>query len=259
MQHLRLAIERARAEAAPARPGVSASATGAWEALPQLALDPDLLAREGVVTWSRSDPAHRAFDLLRSRLVHLARERGWRRIGIAAPDFGCGASVVAANLALGLARRTSRRALLMDLHPGRPGLARCLGQEDGCGDLAAWLAGGTQLAAPFLRLGANLALGLAAGACEDGVDRLEAVQRNGRLDAIAAALAAEVTLCDLAPLLASDEGAAALPLVDAVLLVAEAGRTTAAEIEACRRLLGEETGFAGVVLNRCGGRGRRGG
>lgn len=261
MQHLRLAIEKSRAER-PSRMGTSGAAArvpGTWEALPQIGLDPELLARRQIVSWERSDPAHQAFDLLRSRLLQTMREHGWRRVGISAPGSGCGATVVAANLALGLARRSSRRTLLLDLHLGAPGLARCLGQEDEPRALAAWLAGEAPLTGQFVRLGANLAVGLGTEPAEDGAARLEAALRNARLDAMAAALGAEVTICDLAPMLTSDEAAAALPLVDCVLLVAEAGRTTAEEIRTCRRLLGDNTGFAGVVLNRCGGRRRPGG
>lgn len=261
MQHLRLAMEKSRTEQRT-RPPLSerprSVQAGAWEALEQITLDPAHLARNRIVAWERADPANRAFDLLRIQLLQRMRENGWKRVGVTSPHPGGGATVVAANLALGLARRSQRRALLLDLNLGAPGLAAALGQDEIRRDIGGWLSGEAGFKGHFARLGANLALGLASGPVDNGGVCLEAAQRNGRLDAIAAALAAEVTICDLAPALASDEAAAAFPMLDCVLVVAEAGRTSAEDIRACCRLLGDEAAFAGVLLNRSADAPRRG-
>lgn len=258
MQQLRAAIEKARS-AAP--PGSAARrdppSPGLWESLRQVSLDPELLASERIVSWQRAEPAHRVFDQLRGRVLQVMRIRGWRRIGIAAPTPGCGATTTAVNLALSLARRSSRRVLLLDLAVGAPGISRCLGQEVG-GSFADWLSGEAPVNDHFLRLGLNLALGIGSEPVEDGAMSLEDPECAARLGAITAALAPDVEILDLAPLLGTEEGVAALRLVDGVVVVASAGRTTAEELAECRRLVGEES-FAGVVLNRCDDRAAAGG
>ena len=62
-------------------------------------------------------------------------------------------------------------------------------------------------------------------------------------------------LFDLPPVLGYDDFSAFLPRVDAVLLVADATRTTAAHIAACEDVINGHSQLLGVVLNRA----RRGG
>ena len=88
------------------------SATGPdedWEALSRFALDPRHLARNRVISAGRTDPAHVAFNVLRTRILRALKARGWSRIGITSPSQGCGKTFVASNLALSLSRQASCR------------------------------------------------------------------------------------------------------------------------------------------------------
>ncbi len=48
-----------------------------WANLPTLATDAKLLSRNRVVTAHRSDPAHVAFDMLRTSLLQITRQNQW--------------------------------------------------------------------------------------------------------------------------------------------------------------------------------------
>jgi MinD-like ATPase involved in chromosome partitioning or flagellar assembly len=61
----------------------------------------------------------------------------------------------------------------------------------------------------------------------------------------------DVLICDLPPMLASDDVAAFLPNVDCVILVVEAEADTLGQVDACERELAAQTNVLGVVLNKC--------
>jgi protein-tyrosine kinase len=80
-----------------------------------------------------------------------------------------------------------------------------------------------------------------------------------RLDAMCAALDPDVVLFDLPPLLGRDDATGFLPQVDGILLIADATRTTAAQIAECEALFKGSTRLFGVVLNRAADAAGRGG
>ena len=61
----------------------------------------------------------------------------------------------------------------------------------------------------------------------------------------------DILILDMPAMLGSDEVLACLPLVDCVLLVAEAERTSFGEVDLCERELAARTNLLGVVLNKC--------
>ena len=116
------------------REGETAEPSGAdaaWERLRTVTLDRRHLTRHRVIAADRVDPAHVAFDVLRTRLLQTLRARGWRRVAITSPTQGCGKTFVAANLAFSLSRRASCRTVLLDLDLRIPSLAAVLGVAPG--------------------------------------------------------------------------------------------------------------------------------
>lgn len=220
-----------------------------WEVLGRVELDPRRLARNRVISAGRTDPAHVSFDLLRTRMLQALRARGWSRVGITSPSPGCGKTFVTANLALSLARRPSCRALVMDMDLRIPNLANVLG-IDAPGEMRGFLAGTRSIERHFRRLAPNLAAGLNATPARDSAELLQEPATVAALDAVQAALRPDVTLYDLPPALVCDDVLAFLPRVDAVLLVAGGGTTTAEEIRACERLFGDQAPLLGVILNK---------
>jgi protein-tyrosine kinase len=222
-----------------------------WQALRLLApgVRKHFLGRAPLVNFFRADPAARAFDVLRTRLLQTLRSNGWRRIAIAAPTQGCGSTFTAVNLAQSLARIPGSRTILMDLNQRTPGVAAALGVQ-GSGDMRGFLNGRVALSRHLVRTGDTLALGLANGVGENTAELLHDVRSGEVLERMSAALRPDVVLYDLPPMLAHDDLAAFLPQVDGVLLVADGTKTLASHIAGCEQILQGQTRLLGVILNR---------
>lgn len=236
---------------APHDPGVS------WARLPAVAADPGALAASGLgAPQGPPGPAAAHFDLLRTRMLRALAERGWRRVIVTAPTRGCGTSLVAAGLALSLARLPEQRSVLLDLELRAPGLARLLGIA-APGPIAPMLQGDAAPGDHLLRIGTNLALGLSDSAVAEAPALLHGAAMAHALDAIAHGYEPDAMLFDMPPMLACDDVLALLPRTDCVLIVADATRTTAADLRACEAMLEGRAPILGVVLNRAEDTARR--
>jgi protein-tyrosine kinase len=240
--------EGARQDERQARASASAAADP-WLALDEITLDPRALLRERIVTRDKSDPAHIAFDALRTRLLKALRDNRWSRVAITSPTKGCGKTMVSCNLAFSLARQPETRCMLIDLDLRLPQLADRLGQRDGPG-IEPYLLGEVAPRDYFRRAGANLAIGLNTARVWNAAELVQSRRVAATLAASLELYRPTVVIFDLPPMLTSDDVLAFLPNVDGVLLVAAAGETRAAEIEECERLMAEHTNFLGVVLNK---------
>ncbi len=219
-----------------------------WDSLTPITLDPEILARNGLFPEAGQTPVTAQFDILRTRLLQAMAERGWTRIAVTSPTHGCGKSLVAGNLALSLARVPSTRTVLLDLELRHPDLARLMGVK--AGTLREVLSGEQPLESHLRRVGTNLALALNMEPVPKAAETLLAPQTAETLRAVVDHLAPSVVVLDLPPALGSDDVISVLPHVDAVLLVADATRTTAEDIRSCERLFDGRTTLMGVILNR---------
>ena len=219
-----------------------------WDSLTAVRLDPAILAGNGLFPEPDGHTVTSQFDMLRTRLLQAMQERGWTRIAVTSPTHGCGKSLVAGNLALSLARVPSCRTVLLDLELRHPDLARLTGIQ--AGPLREVLAGDQPLESHLRRVGSNLALALNGEPVANSAETLLAPQTAETLRAVADHLAPTIMVLDLPPALGSDDVISVLPQVDAVLLVADATRTTAEDIRSCERLFEGRTTLMGVILNR---------
>lgn len=228
------------------------SVAAAWEALEPVELDLAHLERHRIITHDRHDPAHVAFDVLRTRLLQALLKHGWTRVGITSPDKGCGKTFVASNLALSLSRQRDSRTVLMDLDLRAPGLSRALGVRRA--EPVSWFLHGDVPAAKYLRrIGRNLALGLNGERVRDAAEVLLAPESAIALDTIRDTLAPDVVIYDLPPMLTSDDVLGFLPQLDCVLLIVGGGHTRPEQVTECERLLIDQTHLLGILLNRAEG------
>ncbi|MEX0304281.1 MAG: CpsD/CapB family tyrosine-protein kinase [Leisingera sp.] len=263
-------FRRRRAPAAAAAPAVSAADSGPvaapaaagpaqlpatlpepWDRIRQLPFDTGAQekARLPLVSRFRSDPAAKSFDLLRTRLLHTLKARGWKRVAVTAPSAGCGATFAAVNLALSLARVPGSRNILMDLNFRRPGVARALGMQPH-GDLAGFLSGSVPMEDQLLRPMPSLAVGLNGAGDQDAAELLHGRSCAEVLDDMMLRSGADTAIFDLPPVLEYDDTAALLPQVDGVLIISDGTATTASQLAACEKMLAGHTQLLGVVLNR---------
>ncbi|MDQ0322179.1 Mrp family chromosome partitioning ATPase [Pararhizobium capsulatum DSM 1112] len=222
----------------------------AWGSLEPLLIDHRMMASNCIITADRSDPAHNAFDILRTRVLQTLRQNGWTSIAITSPTRGCGKSVVALNLAFSLAHQRDCRTVLLDLNLQHPSIARLAGMTDPA-SMEAFLKREVDVHDLLQRYGDNLAIGANSRAVHFSAELLQ----NGETAKVMADLRdrmkPDVLLFDMTSMLPSDDVTAFLPNVDGVIIVASAEKTTFEELETCERELAERTNVLGVVLNRC--------
>ena len=232
-----------------APPAAADAADAAWAGLMEFRPNAKHLERNRVVSLTGGSAAV-PFDSLRTRLLYLMRDKGWKRIAVTSPAPGCGKSIVALNLALSLARLADVRTLLIDTDMRRPALLRLLGAS-AHHQIAEVLAGKSAPEEHLLRIGANLAVGTNRMPVTHTAELLQSPAVAGALDRIEATFQPDLMIFDLPPMQVSDDTMAALGLVDCVLIVAAAESTMVQEIDRCERELAARTNIAGVILNKC--------
>ncbi len=263
MERIQAAIQKAKeargeVEPAPAaRPAAASAAatrvTGpgeAWAALPEFDPDPARMERARVVTYADVDPAHAVFDMMRTKVLRSLKGQGRSALGITSPTLGCGKTTVAMNLAFSLAHQSDLRVVLADVDLRRPSVSEELGLP-GERSMAAFLQGGASLGETFVRAGANLAIGGSTTPSRQSGDLFLSAVAGRALAGMRAALAPDVILYDLPPMLANDDAMAFLPHLDAVLLIAGAEKSRLDEVDRCEHELAESGKLLGVVLNMC--------
>lgn len=242
----RLRLDRSQIEQTPVN---EADQIARWGSLRRLRLDAATLPRNHLHVDSDDSDIVARFDFLRTMVSGAMQEHGILRLGVCGTTAGCGASFVAANLALAMARRPSSRIMLADMNLRQPELAQLFGTT-APGPLGDVLAG-RQPAPDQLRLARdNLALLLNSQPVQNSAELLQEASTGQALREIRDHYGPTAEIYDMAPLLDGDQGLSLLPELDGVLLVADGTVTTAADMKAADRILQGRTRLVGLVLNR---------
>lgn len=237
-------------DGARAAPPLATAMLPLWQHLAPITLDGARLARNHILLNTGLDAASSALDMMRTKSAITLRDNKWITLAIASPTRGCGATTVAANLALGLARQPDTRVLLMDLNLRRPRLAALFGIEARY-NIETLLNGTNTLQRGLVRYRHNLAIAPNSLPIGCSSELLQARSTRAIFDDLRDQLAPNVIILDLPPMLESDDLLVSLPLLDCVMLVAGAGISSLGEIDICERELVARTNLLGVVLNQC--------
>jgi len=221
-----------------------------WDDLTKIELDPKALEANRVISHSKSDPAHVPVDILRTKLLKEIRSHSWKRVAITSPTAGCGKTFMATNLACSLARQPTLRTMLIDYDLRKPQVESYVGSTERK-SLERFLTGEEAVQDYFFLAGQNLVLGLNSYPIKNSSELIHDEKTKSILSGAIEALAPDVVILDLPPLLTTDDVLAFVSNVDCVILVVAAGETTADEIDECERQLSKLTTFLGVVLNKC--------
>jgi protein-tyrosine kinase len=219
-----------------------------WQALKQASLSRRQLDRSLLVA-KDGGPNSAPFDMLRTKVLHLMRTNGWRRIGITSPLMGCGKSTIALNLAFSFARNPEMRIMLVDADLRRPSIATMLGITPSA-SLFSVLAGRVAFEGCALAFGPNLCFATNGRAHRSPSELLQLNQVAEELDRIDADYEPDVMLFDLAPILQTDDALTVLQRLDAVIIVAAAEVTSIKELDQCEADVAANTNVLGVVLNK---------
>jgi Mrp family chromosome partitioning ATPase len=242
----------------PTAPAIGSTPAPAdiWAQLGSIPVDPAHLERNLIITAGRHDPAHGAFDVLRTRLMQTLYENDWKRVAITSPTRDCGKTFTAVNLAISLSRYETNRTVLMDMDMRNPSLAQVIGAPDP-GSMGNFLQGNADPSTFFKRLGrnalnigANLAVGLNNRIEPYAAELIQDPHADAAFARMMQEMDPDVVLYDLPPALAYDDVIAFKKHFDGILMVIGGGATKAEEIHEAMRRIGEDVPLLGVVLNQ---------
>lgn len=262
MDQIGRAVARAKAEAptehfsvkevSPRPPLVHGSALFDPDAA-VLSLNPRTLESNRIVSWNKRDQRTPAFDILRTKVLKVMKERGWSTLAITSPTQDCGKTTVAVNLAFSMAHQMPSEVVLADLDLRQPQIGAYLGIE-GEGDLSAFLEGRGPLTSYLVSAG-----GAQLRVVPNLGDRHNATEilAKPRVEQFFGELKRNSGNCigvfDLPPLMVTDDALAVLPRVDCALIVIGERVSRKPEVNEALSLM-SGTNLLGVVLNRSRGR-----
>jgi capsular exopolysaccharide synthesis family protein len=266
MDHIRQAIERAKAPGAPdtllqqqngspilqnsqvARAGTAGEPKSAGKAI---TLDGARLEDNRIISHDIANPLSRSFDMLRTQVLQTMDMNSWPLLGVTSPTPGCGKSVISINLALSIARQQERSVLLVDFDLQKPQIANHLGLKCDQGVMSV-LEGRTDLSSAIIqaRIRNQQFLVLPCEtATPNSSEWMASRQMSALMEEIKQQFKSWTVILDLPPILTSDDVISILPQINSVLFVVAAGSTTASEIKECNKHL-EATPVVRVVLNK---------
>ena len=206
--------------------------------------------RQLVHGFDSRNASSRSFNLIRSKLVALQRDKGWRTLGIVSATPNVGKSFVSANLAAAMSRDPRFQAYLMDLDLRRGTIRNIFGIETDEGiveylerpDFGELLTG-------FIPQGQELIILPTIARMVPSAELLASDRATALFRAMRNSDPRNFFICDLPPVFANDDAAIIMEALDGYVIVAQDGKTTRREIEAAVDMLGHER-LAGVVLNK---------
>lgn len=227
-----------------------------WDQLGPMPVQTKQLARNLIITASRKNPVHAAFDVLRTRLIQALSDNGWKRVAITSPTRDCGKTFVSVNLAVALSRYENCRTVMLDLDMRNPSVAKTLGLRD-VGSMGDYLRGDIAARDHFfkfdenkMKIGDNLAIAMNDRIEPYASELMQQPETIERLREMEEQLRPDVVLFDLPPALAHDDVIAFKGSFDGVLIVIDGTRTSGSEVREVMRRLGDSVPLLGVVLNK---------
>ena len=212
-------------------------------------LDTKRIARNRVIATHSGTPASAAYKVLRTQVLHRMRSRGWNAIAVTSSAPNEGKTLTAINLAIGLAQEPNHTAMLADFDLRNPSVLSCLGLEAEYG-VVDHLLRDIPLSEVLINPGIDgLVVAPGTERVPNSSELLASPQTVAFVQELRARYPSRMLVFDLPPLLSADDALAFSPLIDAVLLVVEEGRTERSALRHSLSVLGD-TPIIGTVLNK---------
>jgi protein-tyrosine kinase len=192
----------------------------------------------------------RSFNLIRSKLVALHREHGWRTIGIVSATPSVGKSFVSANLAAAMSRDPRFQTYLVDFDLRRGTIKDIFGIHTEH-SMVEYLdqPQSSEMLTGFVPQGQELIIVPSVPGPVHSAELLASERATSLFGEMQNSDPRNFFICDLPPVFANDDAAIILETLDGYVVVAQDGKTTQREISATVEMLGQEC-FIGVVLNK---------
>jgi capsular exopolysaccharide synthesis family protein len=212
-------------------------------------LKPEHLEKHRIFAFNKNDPTSVSFDVLRTQVLQKMEENGWRTLAITSPTPAVGKTVIGINLAMSIAQKTDKTALLVDFDLRHPRMGSYLGlsMEQSLNDvLDKDIALSSVLVNPDIQR-------LVVLPARDAVPNPAEVLSSKRIAELIVELRerykSRIVIFDLPSLLRADDAISVIPQIECVLMVVANGMSTKAEIEDSLRHL-SKANLIGTVFNK---------
>jgi non-specific protein-tyrosine kinase len=214
-------------------------------------LDPATLIDHHCIGISPDAPELEYYKVLRTKIQHLTRTRGWRTVMITSPREAEGKTLTAVNLALTFAKAYNQTVMLVDCDLRRQGVHKTLGYECAAG-LVDYLTGELELRGLITWPGVDQMTVISGGKTAlNSAELLGSVRMKSLVQELKLRYDDRYVLFDTAPVLSGADAIALASHVDCVVMVVEEGKTSLRDAKKALAMLPQEK-FLGYVLNRQG-------
>lgn len=260
MEYLQQAQERFKQQSGSAGPNLHRPAEHSLTQAPPLiysstrtiALSKQAMRDHRLITGYDEGAFVDAYKRLRAQIMQQFRQKGWNVLGVSSPTAHEGKTLTAVNLSLALAMDLAHTVLLVDADMGRPAVHRMFGMEHAQG-LTEYLFDHAPLAQLLIHPGIGRLVFLPGGrSIKNSAEALASPRMAALIQEIKHRYPSRFIVLDLPPLLSRADVLGFSPHIDAVLLVAEEGRTSSAEVEQAVAAIAGSVPILGGVLNKSG-------
>jgi protein-tyrosine kinase len=215
----------------------------------EVRLDPALLEKNRVVAYNTASPEIEAYRVLRTRILHRTRGNGGTTVMITSALSGEGKTVTAVNLALTFAKAFSQTALLVDADLKRQQVHRVMGFESDRG-LGDYLQDGCDVSDLIVWPGIEKLTVISGGKrIEESSELLGSPGMRTLVEGMKARYQDRYVFFDVPPVLSGADAISFAPLVDHILFVVQAEKSSMASVGKALGMLPKEK-VLGIVLNR---------
>jgi protein-tyrosine kinase len=212
-------------------------------------LEPDWLARNRCLVFDKVSPEAEFYRMLRTKIRH--RTEGIRGVTVMVTSAlpGEGKTTTAINLSFSFAKAYSQTVLLVDADLKQQRIREILGFENDKG-LADYLLDGCPLSDTIVWPGIEKLTVLSGGrTVMESSELLGSPGMKVLVEEMKNRYPERYVFFDVAPVLVGADALAFAPLVDCILFVVQAGRTSMQDVTRAIRMLPQEK-ILGLVLNR---------
>jgi protein-tyrosine kinase len=232
-----------------AEPGKPGWVSPAYRISREVRLDPAVLERNRIVAYNNTSPEIEAYRVLRTRILHRTRGSGGTTIMVTSALSGEGKTVTAVNLALTFAKAFSQTALLVDADLRRQQVHRVMGFESDRG-LGDYLKDGCDVSELIVWPGIEKLTVVSGGKrIEESSELLGSPGMRTLVEGMKSRYDDRYVFFDVPPVLSGADAISFAPLVDHILFVVQAEKSSMANVAKALGMLPREK-VLGIVLNR---------
>jgi len=212
-------------------------------------LDPDWLARNRCVVFDTASPEAEYYRMLRTKILHRTEGNRGVTVMVTSALPGEGKTTTAINLAFSFAKAYEQTVLLVDADLKQQKIREVLGYENDKG-LADYLRDRCPLSDTIVWPGMEKLTILSGGeTIMESSELLGSPRMKVLVEEMKSRYPERYVFFDVAPVLVGADALAFAPLVDCILFVVQAGRTSQQDINRAIKMLPREK-VLGLVLNR---------